>query len=278
MAVTGFGKQSAPDQEPRHQTSFAHLPPREAGIAEYIDRLPDGSDISIKTLAREIAAHGQTAIASALRNLAEAGHLRRFREALWGQDNTVRWVQRTYFTRTARPDAWWRSFVCGESTENQIPEKEEAEERAYVALARLAHRVPELTLSENACRELVPYAAEWFRRGASEERLMNTVALLLPKVVHSPFAFVQAKLIKQLPPPLPAPRQGVLIMECAECGTPGAPAALPGGLCRPCRSQPYVPQQRGLPPEVVHGKAARIRHDLREAAGQPGQTTDWSSL
>jgi hypothetical protein len=268
MAVTGFGKQSAPDQEPRHRTSFDHLLPREAAIAGYIDRLPDGSDISIKTLAREIAAHGQCAVASALRKLAATGHLRRFREALWGEDNTVRWVQRTYFSRTARPDAWWQSMVLGESTDNEPDEAKGAEDRAYIALARLSHQVPQLTLSDNACRELAPYAAEWFRRGASEDRVLKALGQIVPKVVHSPFRFVQTKLLRELPPPLPAPRQGALVMECAQCGTPGTPAALPGGLCRPCRSIPYPTRRTGLPADVVRGKAARIRHDMRE----PGST------
>ncbi len=266
MAVTGFGKRSAPDQEPPRRTSFSHLAAREEAVARYVDRLPDGSDISIKTLARELPAYGQCAVASALRKLTTAGHLRRFREALHGQDNTVRWVQRTYFSRTARPDAWWQSLVRGESTESEPERSGDPERRAYDALARISHRVPQLTLSDSACQELAPYAAEWFRRGASEDRLMNALGLIVPKVVHSPFRFVQAKLLRDLPPPLPAPRQGVLVMECAECGVPGAPAALPGGLCRPCRSGPHVRERRGLPADVVRGKAARIRHDLPKRA------------
>ncbi|MGW7412952.1 hypothetical protein [Streptomyces sp. NPDC054863] len=264
MAGPGFGKQSAPDQQPRSAADFGHLNVREAAIAGYVDRLPDGSDISIKTLSREIPAYGQQAVASALRKLSAAGHLRRFREPLCGADDTVRWVQRTYFSRTQRPDAWWQSMVRGESTEEDTPQGEEVEERAYRAMAQLAHQVPQLTLSENACRELAPYAAEWLRRGASEDRLLRGIGQIVPKVVHSPFAFVQAKLIRELPPELPAPRQGVRIMECSECGVPGEPATLPGGLCRPCRSQPYVPEERGLAADVVRGKAARIRYDMRE--------------
>jgi hypothetical protein len=266
MSTPGFGKKSAPDQHPRHATDFGHLPPREAAIAGYIDRLPDGSDISIKTLAREIAAYGQCAIATALRRLSAAGHLRRFREPLWEEDGSAQWVQRTHFSRTQRPDAWWQSAVRGETTESAPDEAgpEAHEQRAYDTLAQLSHQVPQLTLSENACRELAPYAAEWLRRGASQDRLLRGIGQVVPKVVHSPFAFVQSKLIKDLPPELPAPRQGVRIMECTGCGVPGEPAALPGGLCRPCRSQPYTGETPGLPADVVRGKANRIRHDLRE--------------
>ncbi|MEU8891441.1 hypothetical protein [Streptomyces sp. NPDC048442] len=266
MAKPGFGKQSVPDQQPRGKADFGHLPAREASIAWYIDRLPDGADISIKTLSRELPAYGQQAVATALRSLADAGHLRRFRELLCGADDTVRWVQRTYFSRTQRPDAWWQSMVRGESTEEETdaPRGEDVEERAYAAMVQLAYQVPQLTLSENACRELAPYAAEWLRRGASEDRLLRGIGQIVPKVVHSPFAFVQAKLIRELPPELPAPRQGVRIMECGECGVPGEPAALPGGLCRPCRSQPYAYEERGLAADVVRGKAERIRYELRD--------------
>jgi hypothetical protein len=42
-----YGKRSTPDQRPRPAHDFAHLPPREAAIAAYLDRLPDGADISL---------------------------------------------------------------------------------------------------------------------------------------------------------------------------------------------------------------------------------------
>ncbi|MFF0740766.1 hypothetical protein ACFYVL_10225 [Streptomyces sp. NPDC004111] len=282
MATPGFGKRSAPDQLPHHRADFSHLPAREAAIAGYIDRLPDGADISIKTLAREIAAYGQCAVASALRRLSAAGHLRRFREALWEEGGSAKWVQRTYFSRTQRPDAWWQSFVRDESTTDTTPapgtaddgSPEGLERQAYEALAELSHQVPQLTLSENACRELAPYAAEWLRRGASRDRLQRALGQVVPVKVHSPFHFVRSKLLKELPPVLPAPRQGVRAMECTGCGAPGEPAALPGGLCRPCRSEPYERDGTGLPSDVVHGKARRIRHDLRERGRERGGRAD----
>ncbi|MFZ3569008.1 hypothetical protein ACOKM5_18800 [Streptomyces sp. BH097] len=49
-ANPGYGKRSAPDQLRRTGTDFAHLPHREAYIAGYIDRLPDGSDIPVHLL------------------------------------------------------------------------------------------------------------------------------------------------------------------------------------------------------------------------------------
>ncbi|GHB06711.1 hypothetical protein [Streptomyces chryseus] len=113
MAKPGFGKRSAPDQEPRRAGDFAHLPKREAAIAGYIDRLPEGADISIKALARELEGYGQCAVGTVLRRLSEAGHLRRVRRDVQDAEG-ARWVYRTFFTRTARPDAWWAAFLGGD--------------------------------------------------------------------------------------------------------------------------------------------------------------------
>ncbi|MGG8410031.1 hypothetical protein ACM614_27430, partial [Streptomyces sp. 12297] len=44
-------------------------------VAGYIDRLPDGSDISVKTLAAVLPLWGQCALRTALNRLATAGHL-----------------------------------------------------------------------------------------------------------------------------------------------------------------------------------------------------------
>jgi hypothetical protein len=54
MANPGYGKRAASGQLPRTNYDFAHLPPREAAIAAYLDRLPDGADISVKTLAKQL--------------------------------------------------------------------------------------------------------------------------------------------------------------------------------------------------------------------------------
>jgi hypothetical protein len=81
MANPGYGKRCAPDQHPRTAADFAHLPPREAAIAAFIDRLTDGADISVKTLAK-VLPYGQCALRTALNRIQAAGHLRRGREHL----------------------------------------------------------------------------------------------------------------------------------------------------------------------------------------------------
>ncbi|MEU4798711.1 hypothetical protein [Streptomyces sp. NPDC023327] len=115
MAAPGYGKRSAPGQCPRTNHDFGHLPAREAAIAAYLDRLPDGTDISVKTLARELP-YGQCALRTALNRIQAAGHLRRGREHVRGTDG-ARWITRTWFSRTARDDTWWSAFTRGEVPE-----------------------------------------------------------------------------------------------------------------------------------------------------------------
>ncbi|MCF3184270.1 hypothetical protein IPZ70_30660, partial [Streptomyces polychromogenes] len=109
LAKPGYGKIAAPEQAPRTARDFAHLPAREAAVAGYLDRLPDGADISVKTLAAVLPLWGQCALRTALNRLATAGHLHRVRQRLPG--DTTRWVTRTFFSRTARDGAWWARFT-----------------------------------------------------------------------------------------------------------------------------------------------------------------------
>ncbi|MFJ7492719.1 hypothetical protein ACIQZB_15965 [Streptomyces sp. NPDC097727] len=77
LAEAGHGKRHAPDEAPRGAADFVHLPAREAAIAAYIDRLPEGAAIGYKVLAEELPGHGQQACHSALDRLTGAGRLRR---------------------------------------------------------------------------------------------------------------------------------------------------------------------------------------------------------
>ncbi|MGW7413166.1 hypothetical protein [Streptomyces sp. NPDC054863] len=272
MAKPGYGKRSATDQLPFNGGTFAHLPRREAAIARYIDLLPDGSDISIKALAREIEGFGQMAIGSALRRLSSTGHLRRFREEVWIEGDGFRHVTRTYFSRTARPEPWWRAMLVGDVPESgkeqpAVDEPGEAERRGYRALARIARTEPQLPLSAASCEALAPLAGEWFKRGMSESQFVWVVTFCLPTPVRHPFRFVQQRLINEMPPELPGPVQGLITMECTGCGVPGTADALPGGLCGPCRSVPYERPESGLPADVVRGKADRIRYEIRKPRG-----------
>ncbi|WP_371499272.1 hypothetical protein OG871_24385 [Kitasatospora sp. NBC_00374] len=110
MAKPGFGKRSAPTEHPHGAADFAHLPAREAYLAAFIDRLPEGAAIDTRTLAREQPHYGQQAVRSALRSLSEAGHLRHVRAN--AGPGGAHCVQRTYFSRTPRSDAWWQEFLA----------------------------------------------------------------------------------------------------------------------------------------------------------------------
>ncbi|KLJ03182.1 hypothetical protein ABZ114_24415 [Streptomyces albidoflavus] len=110
-ASEGYGKRYPDRQPPTSEPDFSGLPSREAAIACYIDRLPEGAAIGYKTLASVLPAYGQQACSSALRNLSAAGHLRRIREHLTLHDRTMRWVTRTYWSREPHDDTWWAEFA-----------------------------------------------------------------------------------------------------------------------------------------------------------------------
>ncbi|MEU9186893.1 hypothetical protein AB0D14_20565 [Streptomyces sp. NPDC048484] len=286
MANPGYGKRDAPDQLPRTAHDFAHLPPREAAIAAYIDTLPGGADISVKTLAKTLP-YGQCAVRTALNNLRQTGHLRRGREHLT-DSGSPRWITRTWFSRTARDDGWWAAFARGdvpkESSEESSKESPEqspqpsrrqgpTRSRAYILLAALGRTAPALSLSARACEELAPLLSEWFVRGVSDEYVLQVLTAGLPVPVHSASAIVRTRLTTKLPPdphPEPAPRPPLRVLECAKCGIPGRPEALPGGICGPCRGEtappgPSVP----LTSTAVHAHAAAARSAMVDRRERP---------
>ncbi|MFE9405946.1 hypothetical protein ACFYNY_30045 [Streptomyces sp. NPDC006530] len=280
MANPGYGKRRVPDQRPRTNHDFTHLPPREAAVAGYIDRLPEGADMSVKTLA-QVLPYGQCALRTALQRLVHAGHLRRGREHLRGSDS-ARWVTRTWFSRTARDDVWWAEFTRGGgdgSSPSPPPAPPQpgppatqsaSRSRALILLAALGRTVPVLSLSARECADLEPLAAAWFERGATEQDILRAVTSGLPTPVHSPAALTRTRLINKLPPEPPPPRPVLRILECAKCGSPGRPEALPGGECGPCRGEPDPrPSGAALSSDRVHALAA----EARAAAGRPAERT-----
>ncbi|MFF8611565.1 MarR family transcriptional regulator [Streptomyces sp. NPDC015350] len=270
-----------PEQRPPLEGDFAFLPDRERHIAGYIDALPDGAVMDIKSLAKVLPLYGQTAVGSALKALSVAGHLRRVRE-LNGEGDQVRWVTRTYWTRIAHDNEWWNAFLAAETTPAPVPEpvpvpvsvpEQRAEEpcpetelvpgsgagvgsgeerqpsRAFVALARLGRVDERLALSAVECAELEPLAAKWFERGVDAAYLRGVLTAGLPESVRSPFGLVRRRLRDKLPPRLPVvPRIEVEVpmfrtmAVCTECETPGRPEAFRDGLCKPCRQPEPEPE------------------------------------
>ncbi|MBT2491031.1 hypothetical protein J7E96_21420 [Streptomyces sp. ISL-96] len=278
LANPGYGKRSAPEQRPARDGDFAHLPRREASIAGYIDRLPEGADISVKTLAKVLPDYGQCAVRTALRHLSEAGHLRLGKEAVTDRTGSRRWVTRTFFSRTARDDAWWAAFQGGGTAPSapQPPRQRRPSPRskAYDILASLGRTQPAMTLSEADCVSLETLATDWLTRGATDAELVHALTDGLPKPVHSPPAIARIRLEKLPPQRAPEPdataaRRPLRLLECTECRVPGRPEALAGGLCRVCRDEPPRPPADGLPEPEVRAHAARVR----AAATRPPEGT-----
>ncbi|UUU37132.1 hypothetical protein JIX56_25690 [Streptomyces sp. CA-210063] len=265
MANPGYGKRTAPGQHPRTAHDFADLPPREAAIAAFIDRLPDGADISVKTLAKTLP-YGQCALRTALNRLQEAGHLRRGRECVTTDSGSSRWTTRSWFSRTARDDAWWARFTRGDVPQEQEPQKAPTRSRAHILLAALGRATPALSLSQADCAALAPLLLPWFERGATDEYIHRALTSGLPTPVHSPAAILRTRLINKLPPEpepvrTPAPvRPPLRMLECAKCRTPGHPEALPGGTCGACRGE-RAPARSDAPlsASAVHTRAAAAR-------------------
>ncbi|MFF2597536.1 MarR family transcriptional regulator [Streptomyces californicus] len=127
MAKPGYGKRNAPDQRPPARDDFVLLPARERYVAGFIDRLPQGAAMSVKQLAKHLPLYGQQAIGTSLNSLSVAGHLRRVRSRLTtgtgtgtgtvagtakGKGGEVRWISLTFWSRTARDNEWWNTYLA----------------------------------------------------------------------------------------------------------------------------------------------------------------------
>ncbi|MFI1797906.1 hypothetical protein ACH427_11185 [Streptomyces sp. NPDC020379] len=267
LARPGYGKRTAPEQAPRRRGDFAHLRPREASIAAFIDRLPEGAAMDAKTLAAQLPDYGQAACLTALRRLSEAGHLRRVTERIKGDGGSWHWVTRSHFSRTARDDAWWTAFLAGnvpaprDRSRSQPEAKAPARSYAYDALASVGRTDPRMTLSAADCAALEELAAAWLARGADEAELVRTLTAGLPPEVHCAGALARRRLIDKMPPePAPGPAETPLrMLECTICRAPGRPEALPGGICRDCRGEPPLHPLHGVAPDGVRARVAEVR-------------------
>ncbi|MFF7360435.1 hypothetical protein [Streptomyces sp. NPDC008125] len=272
MSNPGYGKRSAPNQKPPSARDFAHLEPREAAIATYIDQLPDGSDISVKTLAK-LLPYGQCAMGTALRRLQAAGHLHRD-EIVVANETSLLWVTRTHFSRTARDADWWNTFLRGDVPAEP---RRSTRSRAFILLAALGEVNRSLALPEAACAMLEPQVTEWFERGADEADLLHALTSGLPSPVHHAPSFVRRRLIDKLPPvriaappppPAPSARRAA---ECRECKAPGPEGALLGGLCRPCRGDlaPLEGPPGTVPHDDVRSRMSQVRAALIPRQDRP---------
>ncbi|MEU0297059.1 MarR family transcriptional regulator [Streptomyces microflavus] len=92
---------------------------RERYVAGFVDHLPEGAAMSVKQLAKQLPLYGQQAISSALTALSVAGHLRRVRCAV-GAGDEMRWVFRTFWSRTAHDNEWWQAYLAAEHAAHAV--------------------------------------------------------------------------------------------------------------------------------------------------------------
>ncbi|MFE5871964.1 hypothetical protein ACFQ6V_25430 [Streptomyces roseifaciens] len=237
-----------------------------------------------KTLAAHLADYGQAACRTALRRLSEGGHLRRVTERIKGDGGSWHWVTRTYFSRTARGDAWWEGVLTGGVPPQPVGQRpaprpaRSERSRAYLLLASLGRVDPRMTLSAAECQALEALAAQWLDLGAREDEVVRALTAGLPSEVHSAGALARRRLTDKMPPERepesesepeagaapesPSPRP-LRILECTTCRTPGRPEALPGGLCRDCRGLPSPYADCRPDPGEIRRRSDGIRRAMR---------------
>lgn len=142
-ANPGYGKRSAPGQRASRADDFALLPERERYVAGYVDHLPEGAAMDIKSLAKSLPLYGQMAVGSALRALGVAGHLRHVRSPADAGGGQIRWITRTYWSRTARDNEWWASFLDGPADRAAAPAPEPAPGTSAPVVEPVTPEVPE---------------------------------------------------------------------------------------------------------------------------------------
>jgi hypothetical protein len=274
MAKTGYGKRSAGDEDPHADPDFAHLSPRDREIAVFVDHLEEGHAMGYKAIAAEHPMYGQQAVRTALGRITLAGHLRWIKEHITVEDNSMRWVTRTYWSRTRRSVEWWADFAQerhgkdvtehyqpglarieeqapdAESEPPVEPEEPTADEptpvdepsTAYQTLAELRSADRRMPLSDGDCRSLEFLAAEWLSRGATPHDITKALTDGLPPAVANPGGLARNRLESKMPPKKAKVRQKAarrarvtrVIMACGLCDADERTTEIVSGLCREC--------------------------------------------
>ncbi|MFI6804455.1 helix-turn-helix domain-containing protein [Streptomyces luteogriseus] len=185
------------------------------GLAVYIQSVPAGAPVDIKTLAARFP-EGATRIAAALRELEAHGYLRRTRE----RTETGRIVTRTVSCNQpghqgTAPDTA-RKPVRRPAPDNRPPRKKlpPVPQPAYPAptllqtahdlLAGLRRTDPRLLLSATDAEHLAPGVAAWLERDLTPTAVRHALTSDLPnEPLHRPAALLARRLAAQLPPPPP---------------------------------------------------------------------------
>ncbi|MER5792180.1 hypothetical protein [Streptomyces sp. NPDC001980] len=268
MAKTGYGKRSAGDEAPHADADFAHLSPRDRDLAVFIDHLHEGHAMGYKALAAEHPRYGQQACRTSLRRITLAGHLRWIKEHITVEDNSMRWVTRTYWSRTRRSAEWWAEFArkldgkdvtedyqlglarveeaqAAQAAEDiDVVDAEPEPDTAHQVLAELRAADSRMALSDADCRSLASLTEEWLSRGATPNDITEALTDGLPSVVTNPGGLARNRLESKMPPKKSkakirqkAARRAYVsrvIMACGLCDADERTTEIVSGLCREC--------------------------------------------
>ncbi|MFF3954671.1 helix-turn-helix domain-containing protein [Streptomyces sp. NPDC001890] len=242
------------------------------GLSTYIQSLPAGARIGIKTLSERFP-DSEARIAAALRELEAHGYLSRTRERLpngrvvtrtcsYNQPNgapqrhpapapTPKPRRQPPAPALAPAPAPTPAPALTAATptppppplpqpRNPLPQYL----RAATALLTDLHRhAAAITLTEKEVVLLAPAAATWFERGATPAALRHALTDDLPQPLKRPAKLLRYRLTALVPPPPTPDHPTVLFQNCDRCDR-AFRAATPGD-CRECREEaaddPYAP-------------------------------------
>ncbi|MEU6373412.1 hypothetical protein [Streptomyces sp. NPDC046909] len=270
MAKTGYGKRPAGDEDPHADPDFAHLSPRDREIAVFVDHLEEGHAMGYKAIAAEHPMYGQQAVRTSMGRIGLAGHLRWIKEHITVEDNSMRWVTRTYWSRTPRSPEWWADFARDRDgkdvTEDHLPGLARVEEQlsetdepalddielpveepseAYQTLAELQAADPRMPLSDQDCRNLEHLVAQWLDHGATPQEITKALTDGLPPTVSNPGGFARKRLETKMPPKKAKIRQKAarsarvtrVLMACGLCDADERTTEIVNGLCGECLAE-----------------------------------------
>ncbi|MCX4982592.1 hypothetical protein [Streptomyces sp. NBC_00572] len=207
-----------------HLAQHPRLSAAAIGLCVYIQSLPDGADVTVKTLTLRFR-EGEITIRRALNELVAAGYVERRRVALGGgrfATRTLSYDKPGCGTRSRRSPAAPEA-VQAESAESEAepvpvvapdpgprpvpPQSSALRGPAADILARLRTVDSRLSLSWREVLRLAPGVEEWLARAASPEQVLRTLTAALPPAhvpIHHPGRFVEFRLSALQPPPLAA--------------------------------------------------------------------------
>ncbi|MFD3607600.1 helix-turn-helix domain-containing protein [Streptomyces atroolivaceus] len=252
------------------------------GLAVHIQSLPAGAKIGIKRLAERFP-ESETRIAAALRELEAAGYLHRSRVRLADGRIVTRTVSYNQpgadapATTAARPRSARSAAVpapviaarppltappepapppaavvvpsptARTASPAPLPQPQaltpELQSVAAALLSDLRRHAPQLLLSEEDIRTLVPGVVTWLERDAHADTIRHTLTTDLPVPLKHPAKLLRHRITTLLPPPLPGtheleaarPRMIVIpLQNCDRCDR--AFRSRHPGHCRDCRT------------------------------------------